>query len=322
MSTLDLTRDLDRSAITLDVELGGARPRRRRRGRLSDLVVERQDIWFESHPDDRDAVSIRIIVHNRGERASSPAVLHVQSAAFGAFLPWRPLTSVPLPRIAPGAAHTVELQARAGTPGSEGTLAPLPLVGGGMAMPPTSRGAAPARGGDGQEGIGRNEDARGGAGRHWLRLLRDASGPLGTAHWAGNLNVWVDGGPEVERHMSRGLRAVAGRQNLACFFVGSVRADGYRFHFSGEHALWSPRLYPLHGILLGHAAPGDLPSHLGDREWKEFSGPAPFILQFLPPAGSTSGELIVHVEQRSTGREALVEFGFDPEAAGPGCFTV
>jgi hypothetical protein len=30
----------------------------------------------------------------------------------------------------------------------------------------------------------------------------------------------------------------------------------------------------------------------------------------------------VHVEQRSTGKEAIVEFSLDARAAGPGCFVV
>jgi hypothetical protein len=45
-------------------------------------------------------------------------------------------------------------------------------------------------------------------------------------------------------------------------------------------------------------------------------------LHVEPPAGCAAGKLDVRVQQKSTGREAVVEFGFDPDAEGPGCYTV
>jgi hypothetical protein len=140
-------------------------------------------------------------------------------------------------------------------------------------------------------------------------------------HWAGNLNVWVEAQTPVERHMARALRAKPGVTNLACFFVGSRRADSYRFRFSGVHVGWRPELLQGACHRLGFGTPDPKAPRVVIGEWLELRGTSSFLLQFFPPAGYTSGELVVHVEQRSTGREALVEFGFDPEALGPGCYT-
>jgi hypothetical protein len=41
-----------------------------------------------------------------------------------------------------------------------------------------------------------------------------------------------------------------------------------------------------------------------------------------PPKECSEDEAEVHVTQRSTGEVAIVEFSLDPNAAGPGCYTV
>jgi hypothetical protein len=46
------------------------------------------------------------------------------------------------------------------------------------------------------------------------------------------------------------------------------------------------------------------------------------MLALCPPKDCGSGTVEVHVEQRSTGQSAVVEFSLDPNAAGPGCFVV
>ena len=46
------------------------------------------------------------------------------------------------------------------------------------------------------------------------------------------------------------------------------------------------------------------------------------LLAVQPPAGATSGAVNVHVRQRSTDREAVVEFTMDARAAGPGCYKL
>jgi len=46
------------------------------------------------------------------------------------------------------------------------------------------------------------------------------------------------------------------------------------------------------------------------------------MLALCPPRDCGAGSVAVHVQQRSTGRWAVVEFSLDPKAAGPGCFVV
>jgi len=48
----------------------------------------------------------------------------------------------------------------------------------------------------------------------------------------------------------------------------------------------------------------------------------PLVLALVPPAACRRGSVAVHVEQRSTGRVAVVEFSLDAAAAGPGCYVV
>jgi hypothetical protein len=107
---------------------------------------------------------------------------------------------------------------------------------------------------------------------------------------------------------------------MAMFVVGTG-SDAYRFHLEGEAASWDARL-------LGCGAPSRARGEkVNDRpipldEWVRMLGQTPMMLAFKPPEGCREGSLDVHVEQQSTGKEAIVEFGFDPSAAGPGCYTV
>jgi len=45
-------------------------------------------------------------------------------------------------------------------------------------------------------------------------------------------------------------------------------------------------------------------------------------LALCPPADCDAGSVNVHVRQRSTNRDAIVEFSLDPRAAGAACYTV
>jgi hypothetical protein len=46
------------------------------------------------------------------------------------------------------------------------------------------------------------------------------------------------------------------------------------------------------------------------------------LLALKPPEHAEAGAVNVHVQQQSTGKEAIVEFTLDPEADGPGCYVV
>ena len=47
-----------------------------------------------------------------------------------------------------------------------------------------------------------------------------------------------------------------------------------------------------------------------------------FLLLVEPPAEAVTGAVNVHVCQKSSGREAVIEFTMDARAAGPGCYKV
>ncbi|MHC5007093.1 MAG: hypothetical protein ACYTGF_07020 [Planctomycetota bacterium] len=279
------------------------------RSARSDLRVDRTGIRFwNSSP---DTVTIEFTVRNTGTGRSSPTEAVIQAAPLGAFVAWRDLGRLAVPAVEPG--QEIVLRAQA-------ACDPLPAP----TSPPT--GARPQR----------VERAR-------LRTARDlfdrrrpeaVSDPVslgtlpadplralmcGSAHWAGNLNIFVGRRP-TERHMAKALAVRPGRVNVAMFMVGTG-SDAYRFHLEGEVASWDTRL--LGGYILSRVQP----DKEDDRaipldEWFQVPGQTPVMLSFEPPEDCREGRLDAHVEQQSTGKKAIVEFGFDPSAVGPGCYTV
>jgi hypothetical protein len=254
-----------------------------------DLHVDREDIRFwNSGP---EVVEIEFTVRNEGPDRSAPTDAVIQAAPLGAFVAWRTLGRVPVPAIDPGDEVIVRTRASCDPPptgAAPETLSPAQFL--------TARGLFDRR---------RRETSSDPAslGRLPVDILRAIM--RGGTHWAGNLNVFV--GPKAtERHMARSLRVVPGCCNQAMFCVGDG-CDAYRFRLGGEAEAWNARL-------------GDGAVPVG-----EWVGGAHLILvdlQFEPPADCAAGTLEVHVEQQSTGTEAIVEFGFDAEAEGPGCYSL
>jgi len=142
----------------------------------------------------------------------------------------------------------------------------------------------------------------------------------GNFYWAGNLNVFV-GYKAVERHLARALRIYPGRTNLALFCVGSGR-DAYRFQLETNGQHWDAAIYDMSRArsLRIDRGQGRL---VRFSEWVEVSRRAAFmVLAMCPPPDAVQAELSVHVTQRSTMKEAVVEFSLDARAAGPGCYAV
>jgi hypothetical protein len=266
-------------------------------GRRVGLTVERTDITFANLTADRVAVAIR--VRNEGVEESLPTVARIQAAPLGAFVPWRPLALVKVPRLRPGESFPLRLEA---------SPAPLPTLGDPNRVRPRDLLTALAQ-----------EDPSGdaaGSGRlpaDPMALLRAQRNP----HWAGNLNIFVTG-RAVERHLARALRIYPGRLNLAMFVVGSG-PDAYQFALRGEGAAWATGLQDM------SAAPSLDPARgraIPLNEWVEVPAMRLMVLGMQPPADCRSGAVEVGVQQRSTGKEAVVEFSLDPQAAGPGCYVV
>ncbi|MCI0464615.1 MAG: hypothetical protein L0Z62_47420 [Gemmataceae bacterium] len=263
----------------------------------SALHVEREDIHFHSLPDGRVLITVRVT--NRSDLPTPPQPATLWAAPLGAFVPWRPLAVVMVPPLRPGESHELRTEARPSRP------APL---GDPNRLPPDQLLTA----------LGLNDDPAARPGRGVLPADLGQLFGRPNAHWAGNLNVFV-GGRAVERHLAQALRVYPGRVNLALFVVGSG-PDAYTFRLEGTGAAWDAALYfqdqSLAGLDLGQAA------QVPQQEWVEVRRQSMMLLALVPPDGCAEGGVEVHVCQRSSGQEAVVEFSLSPDAAGPGCYTL
>jgi hypothetical protein len=73
------------------------------------LIVDPTDITFESL--NRDTVMIRVKIRNEGGHRSNPTSVRLESAPFGAFVPWRPLATLPVPALESGESREVSVAA-------------------------------------------------------------------------------------------------------------------------------------------------------------------------------------------------------------------
>ena len=267
------------------------------------LLVERTGIHFSDVGAGR--VGVEITIRNDGDAPSAPAAAVLSAAPLGAFVPWRPLAVLPAPALAPG--ESVVLRTEAVRPavaplGPPDRVPPMRLLTalGAEDERPQARAKAPA-----PMGVLPPD-------------LMDLMGRPGL-HWAGNLNVFI-GGRAVERHLAQALRVYPGRLNVAMFVVGSGR-DAYRFHVVGERNDWKAHLYDMTD---GKTLTLDVRRRppVAEGRWIETPARRIMMLALQPPADCGAGAVAVHVTQRSTGKEAVVEFSLDPRAAGPGCFVV
>lgn len=266
-----------------------------------DLVVARSDIEFCDATS--ECVRIQIKVRNSSDRPSPPRLMSISSAPLGAFLPWRPLVSLTIPSLRPGAKTLVETAAT--------RIRPLPL-GRIERIPPGRLVAAFAQHDD--------ADGRSGFKKRVASSIFDLLDPC-RAHWVGNINVFVNY-RGTERHLAGGLRVQPGRLNSAIFIVGDSRlSDEYSFRVLGDGIAWESRLFamPLFARSLFSTCEGIA---IEEARWIPASRVRFVNLQFRPPANSRLGKIDVEVTQRSTGRRAVVEFSLDAAAEGPGCFVV
>jgi hypothetical protein len=290
------------------------------------LEVDRSDIVF--HNIGHDRVHIEFTVRNRGDGYCEPAHAHVEAAPLGAFVPWRPLATAPVPPLAPGESHQVRIEALRVTPAALGEpdrVSPQRLL---AAL-----------------GSGDRAARQGPTPGAWLlghmlarhprhvrpRAEAVATGPAelppdlfeligrSNPHWAGNLNVFV-GRRSVERHLARALRVYPGRTNLAMFVVGTG-PDAYAFRLAGQGAAWDAALYDA---TAGESLRIDFnrcPA-IAEDQWIEVTSRRLMMLALRPPADCGLGSVAVHVTQQSTGKDAVVEFSLDPSAAAAGCYVV
>lgn len=289
-------------------------------------VVRQQRLWVERRGIrfwnvDPTLLRIEVDVHNPGPFPSRPTRLELQVAPLGAFVKWTPLTSVPVPRIEAGQSVTVETTVAAPVQGDLGGRVPprIPL----QAL--DSRDEQPRMpvlvsrlrerilSVFGRLLRGTPPEAGTGSDLTWdpAALL-----PRGSVHWAGNINVLI-GHDEVERHQAKALRIDPGKINVVAFFVGEGR-DAFQFELQGAGTEWGPKLHRVGDPSTPLSS--DVPE-LSLSQWYETERSEIVLLSVRPPEGCRRGKLNVLVTQRSTGRTAIVEFGFSASALGPGCYT-
>ncbi len=284
----------------------------------ADLVVQRNDIRFRNVAPGR--VHISVHVTNVGEAPSEPTMMCLQAAPLGAFVPWNDLTSLTVPSIEPG--DCIELGTEVDAPRAK-------ALGEFSRVPP--RALLTALGSE-DEPLPQSKPVRG-RGQVYGRAHRGGSGNETQAtlpadpfdllsrpnlHWAGNINILI-GRHAVERHLAQALRIYPGLTNLAAFIVGD-KSDDYQFELSGTGASWDVVLSNCTNLSSLRDA-RDCSQPIQCSKWIRLSKLQVIMLAIGPPDGCGAGSVNVHVRQRSTNREAIVEFSLDPAAAGPGCYT-
>lgn len=290
----------------------------------AELRVERTDISFHDVASDR--VQIAVTVCNAGSYPSTPSPMRLESAPFGAFVPWRPLARLVVPELEPGESRELTTQAVRPRPAPLGDFNRVPPQKLLTALTsPDQPEPQPRSGFVTMLNLLRNKPTQPGPSENTARApslpsdLWDLVG-RGQPIWAGNINVFI-GARAVERHFARALRVYPGRNNLAMFLVGGPGVpDAYSFDLSGLGPEWKTVLYdaaPCRSLLFDHTS---VP--IKYDQWVESRGGLGVMLSTSPPVDCRTGNLEVQVTRRSCGTTAVVEFNLDPAAQGPGCYTV
>jgi hypothetical protein len=291
-----------------------------------DLRVERRDITFHDLGEGRVRVQVR--VHNAGAHRSLPTPMELQSAPLGAFVPWQPLARLLVPALESGESRVLSTEVTRPNP------APL----GGFNRVPPKRLLTAVNSPDLPQPSPQPSTGVMAWLNHFRTLQRarlpgrePARGPFlapdlwdlldrGQPHWAGNINVFI-GEHAVERHLAQALRVYPERTNLAAFMVGGPgKRDAYTFELVGLGPEWEAALY----ILMHEGKPlvDSMHEPIEDKRWVVSDGGLVVMLATRPPAGCRTGNLEVHVTQRSCLSEAIVEFDLDAGALGTGCYCV
>jgi hypothetical protein len=287
------------------------------------LNVERTDIRFFDVAPGRVAIEVKVM--NLGYQPTTPTFAVFRAAQLGAFVPWQPLATLPVPSLGPGESFVLRTEAGRPAPqplGWPAQVTPEQVLAEAEALDRirTEKEEALKRAAEEEE---RRRAAAAAARRVGMPFLPpDIADWLGRSnpHWAGNIDVFV-GRKSVERHIARALRVYAGRVNLAMFMVGGPRPDAYRFHLIGTGEDWKATLYDCMGqkTLVTDVA---RQRPLEEGSWIEWPGRRYMSLALRPPEDCGRGKVEVHVTRRSDNQEAVVEFSLDPEALGPGCYAV
>jgi len=174
--------------------------------------VTRESITWRTVAPDR--VEIQVLLSNDADRPTSPGELVIETAALGAFVPFRPATRVAVGALEPGGRRRVRTE-----------VARAFLQGQGNFLPAMA------------DAFGRTH----GMTPQFLDLLRHAE-------WAGNLNVYFDRQPEraVEVHRALGLKVRAGKPVAIMVDLPHDRAD-YRVGVRTSDPAWTAEVAAMGG---------------------------------------------------------------------------
>ena len=248
-------------------------------------IIRREGIDWRGGIDGAPLVLL-LEFENPGLECTDATVAQVRVAAFGAFLPWQSLTAVIVPSISPGQRRIVT--ATVNNDGSQQarlrqflfrsaarraqTLTPSPASFDGMF-----------------ERI-RTMFAAGQSLPH-----RQADSSFRSAHFVGNLDVFVEDQSPVERHVDRSYGLRPGCKNLTLFAVGDGRSDSYTFRLDAE---------PGWEVTLGNCEWGE--PFVASQQWID--------AWITPPAEATEGHITIWVKRASSGQEVAVEFELSIDA--------
>lgn len=302
-------------------------------GAGTDLRVKREDIQFYNLAPDRLRIEVR--VRNMGYAPSIPETMHLQFAAFGAFVPWTPLQILRVPQIRAGESKLVSTDALIR---SDGTL----VAADGRTKSADRNLSAAARrttllrnlrsllsnvgNQSTQNALNLPASFYPGAnqGKH-LKSLDMNLHQGRSVHWVGNINVLI-GNVDVERHAARAFRIYPGLSNRSVFFLGDKVGESYSFQMSGDGAEWPTKL-----IRIENMGPGffnfsgglDCPgAQIPPDDWLGVDPIGLIGVDIRPPEYVKDGGLSIHVCRKSDGRTAVVEFDFSETALGSGCYRV
>jgi hypothetical protein len=209
---------------------------------------------------------------NPGDRPTRAVTAGIGVAAFGAFVPSRVVAQVAIPALAPGetARPTAVLRASDLPP----TLVARPLLRRTPGIPSRTVGTPLSPG--------------------FSRLFLDLLGDRTTA-WAGNLDVWMDERPRVERHCAR-LRCLArGTASRALAVVHTRPGDAVAFQATAPTG-WDVQLDLAEGTVEA-------------GRWYALRRGNLLVVSIRPPGDADArGEVVVHVRRRSDERVVPVEF--------------
>lgn len=305
--------------LQLPQQASGARPLSSSRlsGQNSFAICEADIEFFNIAP---YLVAVEIKVTNDSDAPSAPDTLELLAAPFGVFVPWQPLASIALPALSPGKAQYVRWRAAVlqpeplGSPDGVGPRDLLTAFGLGDEPPDKPAAKGPEKTRQPAANTSPPQSAAPMPAGLMDLLLQE------TPHWAGNINVLV-GETDVERHRAQALRVYPGRLNMAWFIVGGGATNAYAFRLRGVGTDWDAKLFDMTSreTLVVNA---DDNGAIVPGEWIDTHGSRTMLLALRAPRKCEAATVAVRVIQKSTRREAVVEFSLDPRAAGRGCYAV